>query len=166
MERILPENLRHRLKKPFGKLVPDIAEIEAELKSKNIISVGDKVTESVLKSGIVPMLCIYDGKTKRLEIGIPAEIKKHAAKEIRVNNPAGTITTEAFDAIKQAIKSGKKTKILVDGEEDLLTLAAIKTAPPGSVVLYGQPDEGIVMIVVDDKTKNKVEKILGEMIEK
>ena len=40
-------------------------------------------------------------------------------------------------------------KIVVEGEEDLATLPAILYAPPGSVVVYGQPDEGSVLVKVN-----------------
>ena len=163
MERILTENLRGKLKKPFGRLVSDVSELKAELKHKRIISVGDKVTESLLGAGIEPNVCIYDGKTKRQDIGILSGIKGYNAAEIKVNNPAGSITEDASDAIEKAVKSGKRTKIFVSGEEDLLTLAAIEKAPAGWIVLYGQPDQGIVLVNVDKSTKNKVEKILDEM---
>jgi len=48
-------------------------------------------------------------------------------------------------------------RIFVRGEEDLAALPAILLAPEGSVVLYGQPDEGVVFVSI---TKSKKEEIL------
>ncbi|TOF02143.1 DUF359 domain-containing protein, partial [Vibrio parahaemolyticus] len=61
-------------------------------------------------------------------------------------NPPGTITEELLDAIIKAYeinKTGNKVLIVVDGEEDLAVLPCVITAPPGTVVLYGQPGEGV-----------------------
>ncbi len=166
MDRMLPKNLRARLKKPFGKLYSNIDEAAEILEKQTITAVGDKVTENLITKKIPFQVCVYDGKTKREEITIPEAVKAFPARAIRVKNPAGEITGEAFQALKDAYESKEKTKIFVVGEEDLLTLAAINLAPIGTYVIYGQPDKGIVAVEVNAKTKKKVEKILGEMIEK
>lgn len=54
--------------------------------------------------------------------------------------------------------------ILVDGEEDLAVLPCILTAPSGSLVLYGQPGEGLVVCEVD-KVINKVKKFKDKLEE-
>lgn len=166
MDHVLPENLRATLKKPFGKLYPNIDEALALLDKQTITAVGDKVTETLITRKIPLRVCIYDGKTKRKEIAIPQAVKEFPARIINIKNPAGEITDEAFQALKHAYASEENTKIYVEGEEDLLTLAAINLAPLGTYVIYGQPDEGMVAVEVNAKTKKKVEKILGEMIRK
>ncbi|MBN2250870.1 MAG: DUF359 domain-containing protein [Candidatus Altiarchaeota archaeon] len=163
MDYLLPEKIRNELKRPFGRLVSNLDEITGELKSGYLISVGDKVTENLLERGILPDVCIYDGRTKRVEIPIPESVRDFGVEEIRVKNPAGSLTGDAFKALSKAVASGKKTRIVVEGEEDLLTLAAISRAPKDALVLYGQPDEGAVVIKVDAKIKKRVEKILEEM---
>lgn len=161
---VLPEKLRDELKKPFGRLVTNLGDAKDSFISRYIISVGDKVTENLLAVGISPDICVCDGKTRRISFGIHPSVKGLAAHEVRIKNPAGRITPAAFTALGEAVSSGKRTKILVSGEEDLMTLAAIKLAPAGAVVLYGQPDVGAVMVEVNDKTKKDVEKILEEMV--
>lgn len=163
MDLVLPERLRPALKKPFGELVPDLAGSRAALGSKYIIAVGDKVTETLLSMGVTPAVCLYDGKTRRKDIGVAPAIKEYNAREIRVRNPAGAISAEALRAIEDAIRSKEKTRILVDGEEDLLTLAAVKLAPENAIVIYGQPDAGAVLIKIEEKTRKKIEEILEEM---
>lgn len=157
----LPEHLRKKLKKPLGDLVSDVDEVE--INSNTIICVGDKTTEEILKKGINPKICVYDGKIKRKSIKIPDVIKKFNAKMMEIKNPPGNLTEEGFNAIEFALKSDSNFKIKVDGEEDLITLAAITLAPMDSLVLYGQPDEGVVVVKVDSGSKLKVKNILNEM---
>ena len=80
-----------------------------------------------------------------------------------VDNPAGVLTQEALAIMEEAFARNGNTKIRVNGEEDLFTLLAIHYAPNGWTVVYGQPDEGVVEVTVNDKTKETVDKILEEM---
>jgi GTP-dependent dephospho-CoA kinase len=166
MDLVLPESLRAGLKKPFGKLYPGIDAITSLVEGKTVIAVGDKVTDGVITKGITPQVCVYDGRTKRRKIGIPNSILKYDARAVSVKNPAGQITGDAFAALGDALATGVRTKISVSGEEDLLALAAIRLAPAGAYVIYGQPDEGVVLVEVNAKTKDLVEKIFAEMIRK
>ncbi|HMK82220.1 MAG TPA: DUF359 domain-containing protein, partial [Candidatus Bathyarchaeia archaeon] len=52
---------------------------------------------------------------------------------------------------------------IVDGEEDLLVLVVIAVAPVGSLVVYGQPNEGIVLVNVTLAKKKEVVDLLGRM---
>jgi GTP-dependent dephospho-CoA kinase len=166
MDLVLTESQRVNLKKPFGKLYPDIDTITPFVAGKKVIAIGDKVTGSAITKGIKPQVCVYDGRTKRRKIAVPDSIIKYDARAVSVKNPAGQITDEAFQALKEAFTTATRTKIFVSGEEDLLTVAAISLAPLGACVIYGQPDEGVVLVEVNAKTKDLVEKILAEMIRK
>lgn len=163
----LPEHLREKLKKPFGNLITDneIINLIRGQSPRLIICVGDKTSEKILALGILPKICIYDGKIMRKDIKIPDIIKNFTANEIRAKNPAGYITQELFNAIDKALTSNGNFKIFVDGEEDLAAIAAVDLAPIGSLVLYGQPGEGMVIVRVDKKSKEFVGEILREMIE-
>lgn len=163
MDLVLPERLRPALKQPIGLLVPDLSKAREHLSAKCIISVGDKVTDALLSMGVSPNVCVYDGRTKRNDIGISKEITAYNARELRVKNPPGTISAEAKKTLCAAIISGRRTRIMVDGEEDLLTLVAVSCAPIGAIVVYGQPDEGAVVIKIDESIKQRIEKILDEM---
>ncbi|MFH1787943.1 MAG: DUF359 domain-containing protein [Candidatus Altiarchaeota archaeon] len=155
----LTKKLRQTLKKPLGVLRASIRDVSAG----NIACVGDVVSEDAVLAGLEPKIIVYDGRTKRVETGIPEAAAGYDAREIRVENPAGLLTREAMEAVKDAFQHEGKTKIHVTGEEDLLTLPAVKYAPEGWSIVYGQPDEGIVEVKVNEKTKNKIEKILEEM---
>ncbi len=167
----LPEQLRKELKKPIGRVLKGDEEIkkgiyeEIEINPCTVICVGDKTTETVLNAGIKPKICVYDGKVERKNIPIPREIKELDAKEIELENPPGSLNEEAFKIMDTALNSRLDYKIKVNGEEDLITLAAIDRAAIGSLVLYGQPKEGIVAVRVDNKTKNKVKEIIKRMRE-
>ena len=164
----LPLTLRRRLKKPLGVLIrgsfeetvkkfKQIAEVE---KPPSIISVGDTVSKNLVENGIYPNLLIVDNRVMRKNITpvpLNADVEKH------VKNPSGTITFEALNAIKEALEAGHKTKIVVDGEEDLLALCAILYAPENSFVVYGQPREGMVVVKATKQKKEEIVQILKAM---
>lgn len=54
--------------------------------------------------------------------------------------------------------------MIVDGEEDLLTLVAMAVAPLGSFVIYGQPREGVVLVEVDCQANKKAIAFLEAML--
>ena len=51
----------------------------------------------------------------------------------------------------------------VDGEEDLLALPAVLSSPEKSIVVYGQPGEGIVLVRVSAQSKKQVSKFVEQM---
>ncbi|WP_297495262.1 GTP-dependent dephospho-CoA kinase [Thermococcus sp.] len=164
----LTKELRRELKKPLGELIrgpiPEpYFRIKNELRGKTIVTVGDVVTENVLKLGLSPSLALYDLKTKRAEYSPDINAK---AVFMTVSNPPGTITKALLDAIRKAfrlVERGRPVHILVSGEEDLGAIPAVLYAPYGSVVLYGQPDEGVVLIKVTPECKRRCAEILSKM---
>ncbi|UCB61161.1 MAG: DUF359 domain-containing protein [Candidatus Bathyarchaeota archaeon] len=164
----LTPQLRKQLKKPLGTLLrgstKDIMVMVGTLiereKPAKVITVGDRVTKDLYRHHLLPDVCIVDNRIMRKEIPpIPA----FADEVMEIKNPPGTITDEAWSAIERAMENAQQTKIVVDGEEDLLTLAAILTAPETSLVLYGQPHEGVVAVKVTIEMKRKVRKIVDAM---
>ncbi|MCG2783091.1 MAG: DUF359 domain-containing protein [Candidatus Altiarchaeales archaeon] len=156
----LPNSLREKLKEPFGEL---LVGLEGVRHNKNIICVGDETSKIALEFGLKPKVLVYDGKIKRESVSIPAIIRDFKATEVRITNPAGYITSESFEAIYTGVTGFGRVKIRVDGEEDLLTIAAIDLAPAGSVVLYGQPHEGLVVVKVNEESKKRAKKVLEQM---
>lgn len=81
-----------------------------------------------------------------------------------VKNPPGYIATTLVHAVHQAIerrlRGGKRSIIRVIGEEDLAGVPAILLAPLGTVVLYGQPGEGMVAVDVTEEKKDTIRNIL------
>jgi uncharacterized protein (UPF0218 family) len=165
--RLTPE-LRRELKKPIGTLIQGsfdetIKKFKDFVKKENlpiIISVGDIVSRNLAEHNMSVKLSIVDNKAMREKIQ-PIALKAH--NTLYVTNPPGTITEEALTAIQKALKHDCCVKLIVDGEEDLLTLAAVLYAPENSFVVYGQPLEGIVVVKVTEQKKAEVTKILKTM---
>lgn len=96
-------------------------------------------------------------------------------------NRSGTINIKTAEKLKDLIKkltflkaqSDKFSTVditiydnngwfFINGEEDLLALPAILFAPLGSLVLYGHWHYGIIGIIIDEKIKNKIFKIISQ----
>jgi len=161
-------DFRAELKKPLGELlkgneeetIPLLKQKIEEEKPKMVLAVGDRVSMTLASLGLKVKLYIYDEKIKRTLVRKPELPVK---KTLYVQNPAGTITDESIEAIKKGLKFRGPVAVCVDGEEDLLTLPAILYAPKNSVVVYGQPNEGVVLVKVTDEKKKFVEDIIRKM---
>ena len=161
----LPESLRDKLKKPLGVLLKD-SDVTKESILKYIsedsfvISVGDATTEKLINYDIVPSLQIVDGLEKRSKRNLPSG---NVITTLNCNNPAAQITIESLHTIKKALESPMPVRIAVTGEEDLLVLPAVVYAPKNSVVLYGQPNEGLVIVVINEKIRENAQFIIDSM---
>jgi uncharacterized protein (UPF0218 family) len=138
----------------------ELKETVDETKPAKIIAVGDRVSGNLINSGFSPNVVIVDNKVMRKPVE-PLEFD--AEKTFSIRNPAGTITDEAYETVEKAVGSAGRVRVLVDGEEDLLTLVAVLSAPVGSIVVYGQPREGIVVIPVTKESKRKMMDIVDRM---
>ena len=164
---ITPE-LRTKFKKPFGTLIQGpfdetmgkLKTLVEKEKPPRTISVGDIVSQNLHEHNIHPQLTIIDAKFLRNQ-RLPAKV--NVEQTVHVNNPQGTITEEAICAIKEALEKNEHTHIIVDGEEDLLTLIAVLYAPENSFVVYGQPYSGIVVVKVTPEKKAQAEEFLKAM---
>ncbi len=153
------------LKRPLGLLIEDgkVSKdiLEHMLKGAGmVISVGDATTERLVSLGLVPDIQIVDGRERRYARD---EVKRMHRSEVRCSNPAGTVSKDAMDAIKKALILEKPVRVYVDGEEDLLGLAVLRLAPDGSIILYGQPLEGIVLLRVDEESRGRFKHLLSKL---
>ena len=107
-----------------------------------------------------------DNKTKRMPVSdhVLENLDHESYKTIRVQNPPATLSKELIDLIQTSLDSDERIKIVVEGEEDLATLPAILYAPLGSVVVYGQPNEGSVLVDVTSERKQHIEEFMKRMI--
>jgi len=168
IEYTLTPRLRVFLKEPFGTLIEGtpkqtmdkLKEIIVAEKPPRIITVGDVVSQNIHESGIQPQLSVIDYISLRNQA-----MPRHAPveKTVYAHNPQGTITVEAIEAIRAALEANVHTHIVVEGEEDLLTLIAVLYAPENSFVIYGQPHMGIVIVKASQKKKAEVKGLLNEM---
>jgi uncharacterized protein (UPF0218 family) len=139
-------------KKPLGKLYPNFEDAIPEIKKAEfLISVGDQTTKNLMDNDLTPDLGIIDNRIQR---------EDHTHNIIQENNileaenPAGTITDDLWETIESAIEAiktdGIKRQIIVKGEEDLAVLPCILIAPEETIILYGQPNEGLVFVKASD----------------
>jgi uncharacterized protein (UPF0218 family) len=167
MRQLTPET-RKLLKAPLGSLIRgSYRETASRLKKvidksnpTMIISVGDVVSENLVKNNIPPKIMIIDNRVMRSDVQ-PIEVETDQI--MHAKNSPGTLSTEIWKAIERALNSNQRTKIVVDGEEDLTALAAISSAPLGSLVVYGQPHEGIVSVEVTKEKKEEIDRIINLM---
>ena len=54
-------------------------------------------------------------------------------------------------------------RLTVNGEEDLLVLPVCIHAPENSVILYGQPNKGLVLVQITTEIRNKAQALLDLM---
>ncbi len=161
----LPDSLRDQLKIPLGILLPesqaDKTNIEKHLSENSyVITVGDRTTEKMIEFGLIPSLQIIDSQEKRAKREPP---KLANATELTVDNPAAEITPQSIDVIKQAYTMQPPVRISVNGEEDLLVIPVCVYAPENAIILYGQPNEGLVIVKITPEIRNKTQKLLDSM---
>lgn len=158
----LPETLREQLKTPLGILLRDTTKeniLRHIAPDSFVITVGDATTEKMISFNLTPSLSIVDGLEKR-EKRIPPSGN---ATKLFCDNPAGQITAQSISTIKNALESKPPVQIIVNGEEDLLVIPVCIYAPQNAVVLYGQPNEGLVIVRITQEIRNKTQKLLNLM---
>jgi GTP-dependent dephospho-CoA kinase len=139
--------------------MPQLNILVRQTKPPKVTTVGDVVSRETQATGIQVGLRIVDQMTLRKRIS-PVEIK--AERTYRVSNPAGVITSEAWDTIRQALRE-REAVIFVDGEEDLLAIPAVLESPDNALVIYGQPSEGLVAVSASPEKKSEVREIMDRM---
>ncbi|QLH03843.1 DUF359 domain-containing protein [Nitrosopumilus cobalaminigenes] len=153
------------MKIPLGILLPENQTQKSDIQkflSENsyLITVGDRTTEKMINFGLIPSLQIIDGQEKREKRDPP---KLDNAIELTVDNPAAEITSQSVSTIKKAFTMKSPVRIFVNGEEDLLVLPVCVHAPENSIVMYGQPHEGLVIVSITTEIRNKAQSLLDLM---
>ena len=156
------------MKKPLGillqgtleEIIDKLREIIQINKPMRIVTVGDRVSQDISDHNILPDVLIVDNRIMRNEV---PPVSVNVDQVISVKNPRGTITEEAWRTIERATRDSIRKKIIVDGEEDLLALVAVLTIPEDSLVIYGQPTKGMVVVKATLDMKREVSKIIQAM---
>ncbi len=161
----LPENLREQLKIPLGVLIPNNQVTKENILKHTtdsfIITVGDATTEKMLQFGIIPSVQIIDSQEKRIKRDAPST--ETIESSISCTNPPGEITPESIEIIQKSFTLKPPVRISVIGEEDLLVIPVCIYAPKNSIVMYGQPNEGLVLVSINDEIRKKTQLILDSM---
>ncbi len=153
----LPKSLREEISKPQGRMYKNINNFAKKYKHSGIITVGDETTRRLIRLGVKTDLSIVDFKVNRkflfknlTDLGI------FNVKSIQVDNVPGTICNGLSCAIFNYFDKNLKSFVIkVNGEEDLAVIPCVLLAPIGTLIAYGQPREGLVLLTVDLNLKDK-----------
>ena len=163
---ILSEDLRQEFKESMGVLCQEI-DLKNEQNSLCIISVGDETSKKFNESSIGQNISVVDFNVARKEkFSSFSELGfKGNENVITVNNPRGHIASDLFNAILKIFKSDFKNRIIlkVVGEEDLAVLPLILVAPLGAIICYGQPNKGLVKVIVSTTIKDRAYDLVSKL---
>jgi uncharacterized protein (UPF0218 family) len=156
------------LKRPFGTLVVEKEITKRKIMSmlegvRKVITVGDATTDRLLSFGITPDIAVTDGVERR---ALRDHSTDYQAIEVLCTNPAGIISDKAIEVLQKAVEATSPIRVRVQGEEDLLALPLFAMAPKGSVVLYGQPLEGIVLVNITEEKQNQAKELMNRIFGK
>ncbi len=159
----MPEELAPELRRPWGRVYPSPSKDTLRRVSRVgiLATVGDATTISFLRAGVKPDVAVVDGRIARSHRA--PDVSHEFTVELRLENPPGTITEASVSVVREAFLNaldGDRTLIRVLGEEDLLTLVVLMVAPENSIVAYGLPGEGMVILRVTEALKDRVEDVL------
>lgn len=152
----IPEPVRKKLRIPLGMVYRTLEKIEQLSKGHRIISVGDVCTLALLEAGIVPHLAVFDFRYMRTRLKTQdiKTLKTRYPRPKTYTNPAGTVSESLLCDASSLLEKGGA--VFIEGEEDLTALAFILAAGENDLIIYGQPDEGIVVVKIDERVKKKV----------
>lgn len=177
----LPYHQRSFFQKPIGKLLKGshtnllwASQQALRYVKKNlpplIITVGDITTQACLINNIPINLAIIDYRSQRqpISFNLHTSLQKSAFSLGSCDNNPGTISKKTIAKLKQILPKiiiSKKLSFLeINGEEDLLVLPLILLAPLQTAILYGQPQKGIVQVVVTEILKEKMVSLLTKFL--
>jgi pantetheine-phosphate adenylyltransferase len=173
---LMPDALRTTLAYPLGevweeKTLPSLFHRYAALPG---ITVGDMTTYTLLSRGITPRVMVIDHKVNRRPFKPLAPLLDGMSKKtVRVKSGPGFIGNAAIEAINAAFAESSRMPVVieVEGEEDLLALPVVMSAPLSSVVYYGQPNmpgsvhkNGMVAVLVTQEKKEAAKALLDQFV--
>ncbi|MEN2975360.1 MAG: DUF359 domain-containing protein [Candidatus Caldarchaeales archaeon] len=161
---VFSEEMKEKVREPLGELItgrdPDevtirLGELVKEHNPPIVIAVGDYVTSKLHQHKVRVDISVIDGKIERMRRTVEIDDFKNVFEAV---NEPGTISPISAERLHYLIHSteDRPSLLKIDGEEDLLGVAAILSSPEGGVVIYGQPGRGAVFVKVDNEVKKKV----------
>jgi len=120
--------------------------------------VGDSTLEQFVLHNWKYNLGIFDGKRERVVVN--SEILNKLKIDQRVSSAPGEISEELSTILKKWVEIDDFKHIFVEGEEDLAAVALILLLPLGSHIYYGQPNQGIIEMIVTESLKHNVSEVL------
>lgn len=161
---VLSPSQRDRLRLPQGELIKQplanhIRDRLTILTPPKIAVIGDVATSFFLKYHLPFHLAVFDRRIRRQDSTLASSLWPGRLPRYRTSNPAGSITPQLARSIGQALEH-HQAAVDVTGEEDLAVLPALLTLPLASLIFYGQPEQGLVMLPVTETAKEKYYQLL------
>ncbi|MCS7107231.1 MAG: DUF359 domain-containing protein [Acidilobaceae archaeon] len=132
----LPERARRDFSVALGP-------VRRELEGDQLVCVGDYVSLLCSRRGGKAIL-VVDGITRRSE-SLPSP-NVHNLPQYEIANERGTLSLQAVELICKLLSAGEGALVKVEGEEDMIALAAIACLRPGWKVVYGIPGKGSCIV--------------------
>lgn len=122
-----------------------------------VFLVGDMVTKYFQDHKLPFSFAIVDGRSQRQPVSFTLPL----SQPLPIHNQPGTISSQAAHTLIEHFRHDQPGTIYqISGEEDLLVFVPCLTQPLNSVVLYGQPEGGIVMITLTEAEKIRLAQII------
>ncbi len=146
----LPDELREDFRGGGPGIIAsgDITGVLERAGSGVLVCIGD-VVSSYCANVDRGMVLVVDGKTRRTT---KVDGINTGGNLVLVSNPPGRLSYHAWRTICELIdnaRNGTRHTLFVDGEEDMLALAAFDCSMVGDVVVYGLPGVGAYIRVVE-----------------
>lgn len=156
----LPDFLRDELKLPLGKILKGDKKDFVGLNPETTITVGDITTRLGNSNKLNQKISVIDFTVARKKefVSLQELGFKGDEKIFSIANPPSQITSQLLRIIADLFAknfSKKRIVIFIEGEEDLAVIPLILASPLGFVILYGQPNQGFVKVIVTEDIKLK-----------
>jgi pantetheine-phosphate adenylyltransferase len=153
----ISDTARDVFRRPIGKAT-GAREIRS-IKDPCIV-IGDVVTQYCMDHGIPFSQAYIDGKSKHAVYSLTLR-PEYSLQKTQIQNPAGSITSQAAQKVTETLHEPREI-IQIEGEEDLLTVAAVILLPFGTRIIYGYPyaPQSMRMITIDERIKEKFAKLV------
>lgn len=155
-------------KEPFGALIRNNDVTKDQIldilnKAQKVITVGDTTTEKFVGFGYLPDVSVIDGKEKRV---VKTSVCDYPVdKVLHLENKPGELSEHVIGEIKKLISTidgDSKIRIIIDGEEDLVALPFLIYSQDDWMICYGQPNEGLVIVKVNEESRKRAELIFNK----
>lgn len=153
----LSPNLRQIFSQAFSPIYPKFPQDKTKLNLSHnfpVVLIGDQVVQTAIKLKAPFTHAVIDHRIRRR----PAAFNylSHLPQPVRrTQNSPGRIDPAAISALAGMLALTQGS-LIVTGEEDLLAIPVILTLPLKSLVLYGQPSQGIACVTVTLGLKNRL----------
>ena len=86
-------------------------------------------------------------------------------KILHLENKPGELSEHVIVEVRKLILNidgDSKIRIIIDGEEDLVALPFLIYSPDDWMICYGQPNEGLVIVKVNEDSRKRAELIFNK----